>query len=93
MRSILLALSKPIATRLVEPVVAKAKLELRRLVIALCLAATGIACIIAGLAYVASSLWHALVPAIGTVGADVTLGVFYTLLAFTLLLISSRMLR
>lgn len=93
MKSLLAALLKPMLVHLTEPLIAEAKRELRRILIALSLAATAAACIVVGLTYFASSLWHALVPLIGTVGADVILGVAYALIAAPLLLIASKMTR
>lgn len=88
-----MALLKPMAARLTEPLVAAAKTQAHRMLIAVCLATTGIACIIAGLSYFASSLWHALVPIIGTVGADLFLGFSYASIAAMLLFGSFRMVR
>ena len=74
------------AGRLVEPALAKVKDQIHRLLVAAAILATGVACLVAGLAYIASSLWHALVPALGTVGADLLLGSLYAILASCLLM-------
>ena len=74
------------AGRLVEPVLGKIRDQIHRLLVAAAVLATGVACLIAGLAYIAASLWHALVPALGTVGADLLLGSLYAILATCLLM-------
>ena len=72
--------------RLAEPVFAKIKHQIHRLLIACAIVAAGIALLVTGMAYFASSLWHALVPALGTVGADLLLGFAYAGAAAALLL-------
>jgi hypothetical protein len=81
------------AVRLTEPALAAVKNQLNRLLIAGCLAAAGVACVIVGLAYFASSLWHALVPTIGMARADFVLGLSYAAIAIVLLAIALRMVR
>lgn len=93
MKAFLLAILKPMAARLTEPVVAEVKIQLHRVLLAVSLGATGVACVIVGLTYFASSLWHALVPALGTVGADLVLGAAYAMVAATLLVLSFRLVR
>jgi hypothetical protein len=61
------------------------------LLLAAAVLALGIAFLITGLGYLASSLWHALVPAIGTVGADLLLGGVYITVAVSLFLGGSRL--
>jgi hypothetical protein len=80
-----MALLEPLAYRVTRPVVAEAKIQVRRLLIAIALCATGVACAVGGLAYAASSLWHALAPLIGTVWSDLLLGGLYAGLAAILL--------
>lgn len=81
------------ADRLAEPVLAKVKQQIHRLMIATAIVAAGIAFLVAGIAYFASSLWHALVPVLGNVGADLLVGVLYAGLAGALLLGGLRMVR
>jgi hypothetical protein len=93
MSNLLMTLLKPLAVRLTAPLVAEAKNQFHGVLVAFCLAATGIACVVTGLAYFASSLWHGLVPIIGTVGADLILGFSYAGVAAALLIGSVRMVR
>ena len=65
------------AARLTQPVVKEAKHQVSRFFTALSLAAAGVACVTVGLAYFASSLWHALVPVLGTVGAVLIVCMIY----------------
>jgi zinc transporter ZupT len=89
----LLTFLRPVVRRLADPVLREAKEQIRRLLIAVSFAATGVACVVVGLTYFASSAWHALVPAVGTVGADLILGFAYAVVAGGLLFVASRMVR
>jgi polyferredoxin len=88
-----LALLKPVAYKLTRPLAKEVRTEIHRLLVAVSLSAAGIACLIVGLSYFASSLWHALVPILGTVGADFLLGTLYALLAGILLFFGLREIR
>ena len=50
----------------------------------------GIGCVVAGLAYLASALWHALVPHLGNTGADILLGCAYAVMAVILIAMGFR---
>jgi len=82
-----------IADGLTGHAISKVKQSAHRLLMAGVTLALGVACLVAGLAYLASSLWHALVPAVGTVGADLILGTVYALVATALLVGGSRLAR
>jgi hypothetical protein len=82
-----------IVDRLARPALSKINNHIHRLLVAAATVALGLACLIVGLAYFASSLWHALVPAIGTIGADLSLGAIYSGLAISLILAGSRLAR
>ena len=85
------------ADRLAEPALthisAKIRNEVNRILMAVALVAAGIAFLVAGIAYFASSLWHALQPAMGNVGADLFLGFLYGGVAVALLFIGLRLTR
>ena len=81
------------ADRLAEPALAKIKQQIHRLLMATAIVAVGVAFLVAGIAYFASSLWHALVPVLGNVGADLLLGVLYAGVAAALLLGGFRLVR
>jgi hypothetical protein len=81
------------ADRLAEPAFAKIKRQIHRLLLASAIVAAGIAFLVAGIAYFASSLWHALVPVLGNVGADLLLGALYAGVAAMLLLGGLRLVR
>lgn len=89
----MLAFLGPLARTLSEPLVTELRAQVYRLLIAICLGATGVACVIVGLAYFASSLWHGLTPVIGVIGSDLLLGALYGLLAIVLLRAGSKMVR
>jgi len=80
-RYLMLRSLAPVAERALKPVMDGVKEHTHRILIALALVAAGVACLIAGLAYFASSLWHALEPHLGAVGADLVLGVGYSVIA------------
>ena len=82
-----------LADRLAEPVVTRIKDHVYALLLAAALLGLGVAFLITGLGYLASSLWHALVPAIGTVGADLSLGAVYILVAVSMFLGGARLAR
>jgi hypothetical protein len=79
------------ADRLAEPALTRIKEHVHAVLLAAAVLALGIAFLITGLGYLASSLWHALVPAIGTVGADLLLGGVYITVAVSLFLGGSRL--
>lgn len=91
--SLMLALLQPFARNLTRPIVAEVKIQVHRVLLAVALAATGVACIIVGLTYFASSLWHTMLPLIGSIGSDLLLGGLYVGLAVLLLLGGFRMVR
>ena len=69
----------PAAERAVRPVVEGIKDHIHRILVALVLAAIGVACLITALSYIASSLRNVLLPMLGSVGTDLTLGLAYAL--------------
>jgi hypothetical protein len=75
----------PILERLAEPAMRNVKNHIRQTLIAVAAIGTGVACLIAGLSYFASSLWHALAPHLGNVGADLVLGCSYAMAAVALI--------
>ena len=85
------------ADRLAEPILigikTKIRAEVHRLFAALAIVAAGLAFLLAGIAYFASSLWHALEPAMGTVGADLFLGLLCGGVAAALLFGGLRLVR
>ena len=81
----------PILERLVEPAVRHVKSHIRQILGAVAAIGTGVACLVAGLAYFASSLWHALAPRLGNVGADLVLGCSYGTAAVALIILGLRM--
>lgn len=85
------------ADRLAEPALTgiknKIRGEVHRILMALAIVAAGIAFLVAGIAYFASSLWHALQPAMGNVGADLFLGLLYGGVAAALLWGGLRLVR
>ena len=85
------------ADRLAEPVLigikTKIRNEVHRILAAVAIVAAGIAFLVAGIAYFASSLWHALEPAMGRVGADLFLGLLYGAVAAALLMGGLRLVR
>ena len=80
-RYLMLRSLAPVAERALKPVMDSIKEQTYRVLIALALVAVGVACLITGLTYFASSLWHALEPHLGTIGADLVLGVGYSVIA------------
>jgi len=80
-RYLMLRSLAPVAERALKPVMDSIKEQTYRVLIALALVAVGVACLITGLAYFASSLWHALEPRLGPVSADLILGVAYSVIA------------
>jgi hypothetical protein len=80
-----------LADRLAEPALNKLRQQVHRFLMAAATLALAIGCLIAGLAYLASSVWHALVPMLGTVGADLVLGAVYVILATTLFWMGSKL--
>lgn len=89
----LLPFLAPLAARVARPVVERAKHQIHRILVALALVAVGVASIVVGLAYLASSLWHALVPLLGTVGADLALGACYGTIALITILLGLGLVR
>jgi hypothetical protein len=81
------------ADRLAEPALTRIKDHIHAVLLAAAILALGVAFLVIGLGYLASSLWHALVPAIGTVGADLLLGAIYIMVAVSLFLAGSRLAR
>jgi type VI protein secretion system component VasF len=80
-RYLMLRSLAPMAERAFKPLMDGIKQQTHHLLIALALVAVGVACLVTGLAYFASSLWHALEPHLGMVGADLVLGVAYSAIA------------
>jgi len=85
------------ADRLAEPALigikTKIRWEVHRLFAALAIVSAGLAFLVAGIAYFASSLWQALEPAMGRVGADLFLGLLYSAAAAALLTGGLRLVR
>ncbi len=85
------------ADGLAQPVLIGIKTKIRneahRLLAAVTIVAAGIAFLVAGIAYFASSLWHALEPVMGTIGADLLLGCLYGGVAVALLMGGLRLVR
>jgi hypothetical protein len=81
------------ADRLAEPALTRIKDHIYALLLAAAVLGLGVAFLITGLGYLASSLWHALVPAIGTVGADLLLGAVYILVAISMFMGGARLAR
>jgi hypothetical protein len=91
--NILIALLKPTATHLADKAAFAIKRQLQHWLVAVALVLLGVAMLIAALSYLASAIWHALSPAIGSIGADLVIGGSYCFLAATSVSVGLRMVR
>ena len=89
----LLPFLAPLAERVARPAIDRVKHQVHRTLVALALIGVGVASAVVGLAYFASSLWHALVPFVGTVGADLVLGTCYGTVALVTIVLGLRLVR